>query len=97
MIFIIQGFLTIVCIFIVISTTFPRRSLMIFIIQGFRSIVFIFIVISTTFRPICPPAFFRYLSNSGTVTALEGVTKRTEHHSYSIGIYLQEQRMVTRT
>ena len=25
--------------------------------------------------------------------ALEGVTKRTEHHSYSIGIYLQEQRL----
>ena len=31
------------------------------------------------------------------VMALEGVTKRTEHHGYSIGIYLQEQRMVTRT
>ena len=30
-----------------------------------------------------------------TVIALEGVTKRTKHHSYSIGIYLQEQRMVT--
>ena len=28
---------------------------------------------------------------------LEGVTKRTEHHGYNIGIYLQEQRMVTRT
>ena len=26
-----------------------------------------------------------------------GVTKRTEHHSYSISIYLQEQRMITRT
>ena len=24
--------------------------------------------------------------------ALEGVTKRTEHYGYSIGIYLQEQR-----
>ena len=35
-----------------------------FIIKGFRTIVFIFIVISTTFRPICPPAFFRCLSNS---------------------------------
>ena len=31
------------------------------------------------------------------VMALEGVTKRTEHHRYSIDIYLQEQRMVTRT
>ena len=28
---------------------------------------------------------------------LEGVSKRTEHRCYSIGIYLQEQRMVTRT
>ena len=37
-----------------------------FIIKGFRTIVFIFIVISTMFRPICPPAFFRCLSNSGT-------------------------------
>ena len=42
----------------------------IFIIMGFRTIVFIFIVISTTFRPICPPAFFRCLSNSRTVTEL---------------------------
>ena len=42
----------------------------IFIIKGFRTIVFIFIVISTTFRPIWPPAFFRYLSNSGTYTEL---------------------------
>ena len=41
-----------------------------FIIEGFRTIVFIFIVIYTTFRPICPPAFFRYLSNSGTFTEL---------------------------
>ena len=38
----------------------------IFIIKGFRTIVFIFIVISTTFRSIYPPAFFWYLSNSGT-------------------------------
>ena len=38
---------------------------------------------------------FEYLVAS--VMALEGVTKRTEHHGYSIGIYLQEQRMVTRT
>ena len=40
------------------------------IIKGFRTIVFIFIVISTTFWPICPPAFFRCLSNSGTFTEL---------------------------
>ena len=39
---------------------------MIFIIKSFRTIVFIFIVISTLFRSICPPAFFRCLSNSGT-------------------------------
>ena len=44
---------------------FPRQSLV-----GFRTIVFIFIVISTTFRPICLPAFFRCLSNSGTFTEL---------------------------
>ena len=41
-----------------------------FIIKVFRTIVFILIVISTTFRPICPPAFFRSLSNSGTITKL---------------------------
>ena len=40
------------------------------IIKGFRTIVFIFSVISTKFRPICPPAFFRCLSNSGTFTEL---------------------------
>ena len=49
---------------------FLRRSLMIFIIKDFLTIVFIFIVISTTFRPICPPAFFRCLLNSGTYTEL---------------------------
>ena len=49
---------------------FLRQSLLIFIIKVFRTIVFIFIVISTTFRPICPPAFFRCLSNSGTFMAL---------------------------
>ena len=42
----------------------------IFIIKVFRTIVFIFIVISTPFRPICPPAFFRCLSNSGTFMEL---------------------------
>ena len=41
-----------------------------FIIKGFRTIVFIFIVISTMFRSICPPAFFRCLSNPGTFTEL---------------------------
>ena len=41
-----------------------------FIIKGFQTIVFIFIVIFPTFRPICPPAFFRCLSNSGTYTEL---------------------------
>ena len=49
---------------------FMRRSLLIFIIKVFRTIVLIFIVISTMFRPICPPAFFRCLSNSGTFTEL---------------------------
>ena len=43
---------------------------MIFIIKSFRTILFIFIVIFTTFQPICPPAFFRCLSNSGTFTEL---------------------------
>ena len=42
----------------------------IFIITGFWTIVFIFVVISTTFWPICPPTFFRYLSNSRTFTEL---------------------------
>ena len=45
-------------------------DLLIFIIKGFRTIVYIFIVISTTFRSICPPAFFRCLSNSGIFTEL---------------------------
>ena len=48
-----------------------RWNLMIFIIKGFRTIVSIFIAISTTFRPICPPAFFRCLSNSGTYMELQ--------------------------
>ena len=45
-------------------------SPMIFIIKGFWTIVFIFIVISITFRPICPPAFFRCLSNLETFMEL---------------------------
>ena len=32
--------------------------------------VFFFILISATFRSICPPAFFRCLSNLGTFTEL---------------------------
>ena len=51
------------------SSKFLRRSLII-IIKGFRTIVFIFIAISTTFRPICPPAIFRCLSNTGTFIKL---------------------------
>ena len=42
----------------------------IFIIKGFWTIVYIFIVFSTTLRPICPLAFFKCLSNSGTYTEL---------------------------
>ena len=41
---------------------------MIFIIKDFQTITFI--VISITFQPICPLAFFRCLSNSGTFTEL---------------------------
>ena len=52
----------------VLLSKFLRWSLMIFIIKGFRTNVFIFI--STTFQLICPPAFFRCLSNSGTFTEL---------------------------
>ena len=39
-------------------------------IKGFWTIAFMFMVISTIFRPICPSAFFRDLSNSGTFTEL---------------------------
>ena len=57
------------------------------IIKDFRTIVFIFIIISTTFRPICPPAFFRCLPNSGTFTELQ-TTSFTEStgvtYSYSV-------------
>ena len=42
----------------------------IFIIKGYRTIIFIFIVISTKFQSICPPAFFKCLSYSGTDTEL---------------------------
>ena len=51
------------------------------IIKGFRTIFFIFIVISTSFRSICPPAFFRCLSNSGTFTEL-----RTDSFIESTGV-----------
>ena len=54
---------------------------MIFIIKGFQTIVFIFIVISTMFQLICPPAFFRCLSNSGTYTEF-----RTTSFIESMGI-----------
>ena len=43
---------------------------MIGIFKCFQTIVFIFIVISTTFRLICPPAFFRWLLNSGAFKEL---------------------------
>ena len=48
-------------------------SIGIFIIKAFWTIVFIFIVIviSTMFWLICPLAFFRCLSNSGTYTELQ--------------------------
>ena len=49
---------------------FKVELFLIFIINGFWTIVYIFIVISKTFRPICPPAFFKCLSNSGTFTEL---------------------------
>ena len=51
---------------------FLRRNLMIFIIKGIWTIVFMFIIIATflTFQSICPPAFFRCLSNSGTYMEL---------------------------
>ena len=48
-----------------------RISPEIFIIKDFWTIVLIFIVISTTFQLICPPAFFRCLSNSGTYMKLQ--------------------------
>ena len=37
-----------------------------FPIQSFQTIVFVFIVIFPMFWLICPPAFFRCLSNWGT-------------------------------
>ena len=57
----------------------------IFIIKGFQTIVFIFIVISTTFQPICPWAFFRCLSNSGTFTEF-----RTTSFIESTGVVCSE-------
>ena len=52
------------------DTLYENKDIQIFFIKGFRPIAFIFIVISTTFWPICPPAFFRCLPNSGTFTEL---------------------------
>ena len=66
-----KGIITIMIIIIITCLNFRVKSLMIFIIQGFRTTVFILIVIFTTFRPICPPAFFRCLSNSGTYMELQ--------------------------
>ena len=60
-----------VCVSVCLSVRACARTVFyIFIIKGFRTIVFIFIVISRTFRLICPPIFFRCLSNSGTCTEL---------------------------
>ena len=56
-----------------------KQLYFIFIIKVYRTIVFIFIVISTTIRPICPPAFFRCLSNTGTFTELR-TTSFIENH-----------------
>ena len=47
-----------------------KRPYEYFINKGFRTIVSIFIVIFITFPSIYPPAFFRWLSNSGTYTEL---------------------------
>ena len=44
---------------------------LIFIVQGFWTIVLIFIVIFTAFWLICPPAFFRCLSNLGAYMELQ--------------------------
>ena len=49
--------------------------------KRFRTIVLIFIVISSTFPPICPPAFFRCLSNSGSYSEL-----RTTSFTESTGV-----------
>ena len=64
-----------------IEVIFLKLVSMFFIIKGFRAIVFI--VISTTFRTICPPVFFRCLSNSGTFTEL-----RTTSFIESTGVTL---------
>ena len=62
----------------------------IFIIKGFQSIVFIFIVISTMFPLICPLAFFRCLSNSGTYTELQ-----TTSFIESTGVACSDSRIRT--
>ena len=51
-----------------LSNVLLLSTYLILIIKGFWIIVLIFIIISTTFWPICPPAFFRCLSNSETYT-----------------------------
>ena len=50
--------------------TDTNKDFIFFIIKGLWTIVFIFLVVSTMIWLICPPAFFRYLSNSGTFTEL---------------------------
>ena len=55
---------------VVIKILLFQALLLFFIIKGFWTIVFIFIVIFKSFQPICPPAFFRCLSNSGNFTEL---------------------------
>ena len=52
------------------SVNTRKYNITFFFIKFFQTVVFIFIVISTTFRSICPPAFFRCLSNSGTFAEL---------------------------
>ena len=67
--FLFPGIIIIINLLILVVWIF-RWSLMIFIIKAFWTIVFIVIVISPMFWPICPPAFVRFLSNSGTYTEL---------------------------
>ena len=60
-----------------------KKGIVIFIINCFRTIVFIFIVISTMFQLICPPAFFRYLSNLGTFIELQTMSFIESTHNSS--------------
>ena len=63
--------------------------------EGFRTIVFIFnviIVISITFQSICPPAFFRGLSNSGAFTELR-TTSFIESTGVACSDYVSHNRL----